>query len=229
MLPGRFNCKEEQLKMYTAVLFDLDGTLLNTIDDLADSCNEALRKLHLPCRTTSEVREFVGNGIARLMELAVPDGKNSPLYGQSVTLMKECYARNCLNKTKPYDGIMELLLQLRSKNIKTGVISNKPDAQVKELVEHYFSSVISSEYAAGDSPEAKRKPAPDTVLAVMKRLGVRREDTVYAGDSEVDIETAHNAGIPCISVSWGFRSKDFLLKHNAQHIASAPRDILKYV
>lgn len=215
--------------MNKAVIFDLDGTLLNTIDDLADSCNETLRQLHFPCRTADEVREFVGNGIARLMERAIPDGKNNPRFEESVLLMKECYARNCLNKTKPYNGIMELLTELQSQNIKTGVVSNKPDIQVKKLVEHFFSSVISRECAAGDSAETKRKPAPDSVLAVMRQLGVNRAETVYAGDSEVDIETACNAGIPCISVLWGFRSKDFLLSHNAKNIASVPRDILQYV
>ena len=215
--------------MTKAVIFDLDGTLLNTLDDLADSCNETLRQLNFPLRSIDEVRQFVGNGIAKLMELAIPDGKENPEYEKSVLLMKENYAKNWQNKTRPYDGILDLISTLHNMEIKTGIVSNKPDAQVKELAEYYFSSVIKRETAVGDIEGRNRKPAPDSVLEVMRILEVGRDETVYVGDSDVDIKTAKNTGIPCISVTWGFRDRNFLLNSGAQKLADKPKEILKYL
>ncbi len=215
--------------MTKAVIFDLDGTLLNTLDDLADSCNETLRQLNFPLCSIDEVRQFVGNGIAKLMELAIPNGKENPEYEKSVLLMKENYAKNWQNKTRPYDGILDLISTLHNMEIKTGIVSNKPDAQVKELAEYYFSSIIKRETAVGDIDGRNRKPAPDSVLEVMRILEVGRDVTVYVGDSDVDIKTAKNTGIPCISVTWGFRDRNFLLNSGAQKLADKPEEILKYL
>lgn len=215
--------------MTKAVIFDLDGTLLNTLDDLADSCNETLRQLNFPLRSIDEVRRFVGNGIAKLMELAIPNGKENPEYEKSVLLMKENYAKNWQNKTRPYDGILDLISTLHNMEIKTGIVSNKPDAQVKELAEYYFSSIIKLETAVGDIEGRNRKPAPDSVLEVMRILEVGRDETIYVGDSDVDIKTAQNTGIPCISVTWGFRDRNFLLNSGAQKLADKPEEILKYL
>lgn len=215
--------------MTKAVIFDLDGTLLNTLDDLADSCNETLRQLNFPLRSIDEVRQFVGNGIAKLMELAIPCGKENPEYEKSVLLMKENYAKNWQNKTRPYDGILDLISTLHNMEIKTGIVSNKPDAQVKELAEYYFSSIMKRETAVGDIEGRNRKPAPDSVLEVMRILEVCRDETVYVGDSDVDIKTAKNTGIPCISVTWGFRDRNFLLNSGAQKLADKPEEILKYL
>ncbi|WP_296013000.1 HAD-IA family hydrolase [uncultured Treponema sp.] len=215
--------------MTKAVIFDLDGTLLNTLDDLADSCNETLHQMNFPLRSIDEVRQFVGNGIAKLMELAIPDGKKNPEYEKSVLLMKENYAKNWQNKTRPYDGILDLISTLNEMKIKTGIVSNKPDAQVKELAEYYFSSSIKRETAVGDFEGRNRKPSPDSVLEVMRILEVNRDETIYVGDSDVDIKTAKNAGIPCISVTWGFRDKNFLLNSGAQKLADKPEEILKYL
>lgn len=215
--------------MTKAVIFDLDGTLLNTLDDLADSCNETLRQMNFPLRSIDEIRQFVGNGIAKLMELAIPDGKENPEYEKSVLLMKENYAKNWQNKTRPYDGILDLISTLHRMEIKTGIVSNKPDAQVKELAEYYFSSTIKRETAVGDIEGRNRKPAPDSVLEVMRILEVGKNETIYVGDSDVDIKTAKNVGIPCISVTWGFRDRNFLLNSGAQNLADKPEEILKYL
>lgn len=215
--------------MIKAVIFDLDGTLLNTLDDLADSCNETLRQMNFPLRSMEEVRQFVGNGIAKLMELAIPDGKKNPEYEKSVLLMKENYAKNWQNKTRPYDGILDLISTLNKMKIKTGIVSNKPDAQVKELAEYYFSSSIKRETAVGDIEGRNRKPSPDSVLEVMRILEVNKDETIYVGDSDVDIKTAKNAGIPCISVTWGFRDRNFLLNSGAQKLVDKPEQILKYL
>ncbi|MCR5762413.1 MAG: HAD hydrolase-like protein [Treponema sp.] len=210
-----------------AVIFDLDGTLLNTLDDLADSCNIMLKKFNFPQRTIDEVRQFVGNGLGVLVEKAIPDGKKNPLYEQALDCIRKTYATHSQVKTKPYDGIIKLIQDLNKNGIHTGIVSNKPDAQVKELAERYFASYISSNTAVGEqeSKGIRRKPAPDSILSVMSILKVQPEQAVYAGDSDVDIATARNAGIPCISVTWGFRSKEFLLKNGAQILADKPQDL----
>ncbi len=212
-----------------AVIFDLDGTLLDTLEDLAGSCNEALVRCGFPPRTIDEVRQFVGNGLGVLMEKAVPGGRQNPRYEEALQEMRGCYARNWHNKTKPYDGIPELMAALREQGIRAGIVSNKPDAQVKELAAMYFSGSIGCGAAVGEKERegVRRKPYPDSVLAVMGILGADRQHTVYVGDSDVDIATARNAGIPCISVCWGFRSRSFLLEHGAQTIVRQPQDVLR--
>ena len=214
-----------------ALIFDLDGTLLNTLDDLADSCNIMLKHFNFPQRTIDEVRQFVGNGFGVLVEKAIPDGRNNPLYNQALEYIRQTYASHSQVKTHPYNGIIELIQELNNEGIHTGIVSNKPDAQVKELAELYFSPYINSNTAIGEqeSKGIRRKPAPDSTLAVMNILNVSPKHTVYVGDSDVDIATAQNAGIPCISVTWGFRSKEFLIQNGAKILAEKPQDIISII
>lgn len=205
-----------------SVIFDLDGTLLDTLEDLADSVNFALNKYGYKERTLKEIRAFVGNGVVRLMELALPNGKNNPQFESVLSDFKAHYAKNCKNKTKPYNGINELLKALKEENIKMAVVSNKFDAAVKELCKEYFGEYIA--VAMGETAQVKKKPAPDTVFKAMEALN--DTDCVYVGDSEVDIETAKNASLPCISVTWGFRDKDYLKEVGGNIFADEPMEIL---
>ncbi len=215
--------------MLKAVIFDLDGTLLDTLDDLVDSCNKTLTELNMPQRSKQEIQGFVGNGLGVLMELAIPNGKENPFYKEALSLMRKNYAENSNNKTKPYSGIMNLLQKLNQNGIKTGIVSNKPDAQVKELTALYFNNFIEQNAATGENEACgiKRKPAPDSVFKVMENLGTTKEETVYVGDSEVDIETAKNAGLKCISVCWGFKTEAFLKGNGASVLVHTPEEILK--
>lgn len=215
--------------MKKIVIFDLDGTLLNTLDDLADSTNYALSKFGYPTRTIEEVRQFVGNGVAKLIERAIPDGKNNPNFEKCLNIFKENYAQNMYNKTAPYNGIIEMLSNLKSKGIKIAVVSNKFDLAVKELCKIYFDKYI--DFAAGENEALgiKKKPAPDTVISVLTEFNFAPEDAVYVGDSDVDIMTAKNSHMPCISVTWGFRDEKFLLKSGATILINAPSEIYNHL
>lgn len=215
--------------MKKAVIFDLDGTLLNTLDDLADSTNYALSKFGYPTRTIEEVRQFVGNGVAKLIERAIPEGKNNPNFEKCLSIFKENYAQNMYNKTAPYNGIIEMLSNLKSKGIKIAVVSNKFDLAVKELCKKYFEGFI--DFAAGENEAQgiKKKPAPDTVISVLNEFNFAPEDAVYVGDSDVDIMTAKNSKMPCISVTWGFRDKKFLLENGATILINAPSEIYNHL
>ena len=187
--------------MKKAVIFDLDGTLLNTLDDLADSTNYALSRFGYPTRTIEEVRQFVGNGVAKLIERAIPEGKNNPNFEKCLAIFKENYAQNMYNKTAPYNGIIEMLSNLKSKGIKIAVVSNKFDLAVKELCKKYFEGFI--DFAAGENEAQgiKKKPAPDTVISVLNEFNFASEDAVYVGDSDVDIMTAKNSKMPLDFIS----------------------------
>jgi phosphoglycolate phosphatase len=215
--------------MKKAVIFDLDGTLLNTLDDLADSTNYALSKFGYPTRTIEEVRQFVGNGVAKLIERAIPEGKNNPNFEKCLSIFKENYAQNMYNKTAPYNGIIEMLSNLKSKGIKIAVVSNKFDLAVKELCKKYFEGFI--DFAAGENEAQgiKKKPAPDTVISVLNEFNFASEDAVYVGDSDVDIMTAKNSKMPCISVTWGFRDEKFLLENGATILINAPSEIYNHL
>ena len=215
--------------MKKAVIFDLDGTLLNTLDDLADSTNYALSKFGYPTRTIDEVRQFVGNGVAKLIERAIPEGKNNPNFEKCLAIFKENYAQNMYNKTAPYNGILEMLSNLKSKGIKIAVVSNKFDLAVKELCKKYFEGFI--DFAAGENEAQgiKKKPAPDTVISVLNEFNFATEDAVYVGDSDVDIMTAKNSKMPCISVTWGFRDEKFLLENGATILINAPSEIYNHL
>lgn len=210
--------------MYNTYIFDLDGTLLSTLGDLAASCNYALRTNGMPERTIDEVRVFVGNGVKKLMERAVPNGEDNPAFEKTYSDFRKHYMEHNLDTTKPYDGVMDLLKELNSRGKKVAVVSNKFYAATKELCRHFFGNLV--QVAIGEREDIRKKPAPDTVIEAMRQLGVTTEGAVYIGDSDVDIETARNSGMPCISVLWGFRDRDFLLQHGATTLVDTPTDIL---
>ena len=211
----------------TTVIFDLDGTLLDTLQDLADAVNYALRKEGMPERTIDEVRQFVGNGVRLLMIRAVPGGESNPLFEETFAQFKEYYEEHCNDNTKPYEGMIELLETLKSKGYSVAIVSNKIDSAVKELSALYFKGIVP--VAIGEKEGVRRKPAPDTVREALKELGRTAEESVYVGDSDVDIETAKNAGMPCVSVLWGFRDREFLEEHGAKRYARTAEDVLKLV
>lgn len=212
---------------YKTIIFDLDGTLLNTLDDLAAATNYALAQHQLPQRTKEEVRWFVGNGIRKLIERAVP--AKTPLIIQEAVYatFNTYYKAHCNDATKAYDGVMELLNMLRSAGCKTAIVSNKADYGVQELAKQYFSGALDA--ACGERAGIAKKPAPDMLLAVMQKLGADKATTIYVGDSDTDIETARNAGVPCIGACWGFRGREFLEQHGATLLAETPSDIQKFL
>ena len=201
---------------YRRAIFDLDGTILNTLEDLAAAGNHALSVCGMPQRTVDEVRQFVGNGIRRYLSLAVPEGTTEEVLDRVHASFTEYYAVHCSDRTAPYPGIPALLQAVRRAGMRTAVVSNKPDYGVQTLCSQYFPGLFDA--AAGERDGVRRKPAPDAVNAVLESLQIPREEAVYIGDSDVDIETARNAGMPCISVCWGFRSVEFLQEHGASVI-----------
>ncbi len=207
------------------MIFDLDGTILDTLEDLFLSVNCALKKNRLPERSLDEVRQFVGNGIRKLIERAVPSGSSEELIQQVHQDFTEYYAVHCADHTRPYDGIPETVQKIREQGIKTAVVSNKADYAVQTLCADYFPGMFDA--VAGEREGIRRKPAPDAVFAVLELLNMTPAQAVYIGDSDVDIQTAANAGMPCISVEWGFRSREFLLAHGAQKLISRPEELLQ--
>lgn len=212
---------------YKTFIFDLDGTLLNTLDDLAGSVNYAMQQCGFPKRTLDEIRRFVGNGVKKLVERALPEGTDEAEFNKVLSEFKEHYSQNSRNKTAPYEGIMELLHTLKDCGCNLAIVSNKVDFAVKDLRDEFFSDVI--DVAIGDSDATRTKPEPDMVYKAIDELGADRDSCVYIGDSDVDIITAKNSGMDCISVSWGFRSRSELEISGAQMIADKPEDILKFV
>lgn len=210
-----------------AVIFDLDGTLLNTLYDLTDSVNWALEKYGLPTRSIEEVRTFVGNGLRNLMQRAVPNGEENPVFEDLFEFFREYYKSHCNIKTVPYEGIMELMKELKGRGIQMAIVSNKIDAGVKELNAIHFAEYV--DVALGEREGIGRKPAPDSVNEAIRLLGVDKENTVYVGDSDVDIQTAKNAEIRCVSVSWGFRDEAFLMEHGAGIMIDRPLELLEYL
>jgi phosphoglycolate phosphatase len=209
---------------YDTYIFDLDGTLLNTLNDLAASCNYALRSYGFPEHSVDDVRRFVGNGVRLLMCRAIPDGDNNPKFEDCYACFREHYLHHNLDTTAPYPGIMDMIKALNANGKHIAVVSNKFYEATRALVRHFFGEEIS--VAIGERPDIHKKPAPDTVNEALRQLGVGREGAVYIGDSDVDIDTARNSGMPCISVLWGFRDKEFLLEHGATTMVSAPAEIL---
>lgn len=208
-----------------AVIFDLDGTLLNTLDDLAGSTNAALEMNGMPTHTTNEVRCFVGNGIRKLIARAVPQGEENPLFEKTLADFTAHYAKHSNDTTCPYDGVMEMLDALEAQGVKMAIVSNKIDFAVKELSRVYFGKRM--QVAVGDDPSRRRKPAPDSVLEAMRLMGVSQEETVYVGDSDVDVMTAHNAGLVCCAVSWGFRSAQSLHDAGAEYVCANPQELME--
>lgn len=205
------------------VIFDLDGTLLNTLTDLTNSVNYAMEQYHFPTHSEDAVRRMVGNGIYVLFEQAIPDGRNFPEYDACVKTFQEHYEAHKKDFTRPFPGILELLKHLSQDGYKLAIVSNKFDQAVKGLCKDFFTPYITT--AIGESQSIARKPAPDTVFEAMKELGSTPDTCIYVGDSDVDIATAKNSGIPCISVTWGFRDQDFLIQHGGTHFAHHADDI----
>ena len=212
------------MNTYKTYIFDLDGTLLDTLNDLHASCNYALHTHGMPERSLEEVRQFVGNGVKKLMERAIPDGLENPLFEDTLQTFRQHYLLHNLDTTLPYPGIMEMLQQLKAQGKRIAVVSNKFYAATQDLCKHFFGDTI--QVAIGEREDIKKKPAPDTVLEALRQLQVTRQDAVYVGDSEVDVETARNSGIPCISVLWGFRDRTFLLEHGATTLIEHPQELL---
>lgn len=208
---------------YKLAIFDLDGTILDTLADLTDSTNYALRENGFAEHTIEEVRFFVGNGIRKLMERAVPKGTDAAVIDRVHKTFTAHYKAHCADKTKPYPGITKLLCALRDAGIKTAVVSNKADYGVQTLCQDYFFGLF--DFAVGEREGIRRKPCPDSVNEVLEKLGIVREDAVYIGDSDVDVETAKNAGLPCISVTWGFRDRKFLIEHGAVKFVDRPEEL----
>lgn len=216
------------MKKYRCAIFDMDGTILNTLDDLADSTNATLAALGYPIRTRDEVRRFVGNGTKLLIKRALPEGTDDDTVEAVHQQFNAYYGAHCEIKTKPYPGIEAMLKVLGDNGIKTAVVSNKPDFAVKKLAEQYFPGQFDIAVGENEAAGIRKKPAPDSVNAVIDALGVPREDCVYIGDSDVDYQTAENAGLAHILVTWGFRDKDFLIAHGGKRFVDAPANLLDY-
>ena len=216
------------MKQYQTMIFDLDGTLLDTLEDLADAVNAALRMHGYPERSIDEVRAFVGNGVRRLMRLAHPGGEAAADFEEVLTDFKVYYADHSRDKTKPYAGILELLETLKGRGVKMAIVSNKFDAAVKELNRFYFDDLIPVAIGENEAAGIRKKPAPDSVFSAMALLGAEPETTLYVGDSEVDHETSRQAGLDLILVSWGFRPRSSLEKYASMALIDSPEEILKF-
>ncbi|MGN1118230.1 MAG: HAD family hydrolase [Acutalibacteraceae bacterium] len=210
--------------MIDTIIFDLDGTLLNTLDDLMDSVNFALSAYSLKERSREEIRRFVGNGVTMLIKRSVPEGTSEEMTKRVFSVFREHYLKNMENKTAPYEGIMPLLEEAKRQGIKTGVVSNKLDEAVKGLCEKTFGGLIG--FAQGAQGEDDRKPNPINVFKCVEALGSKTENCVYVGDSEVDFQTAQNAQMKCINVLWGFRKKEEMLPFGADTFINKPSELL---
>ncbi len=209
--------------MYKLIVFDMDGTILDTLEDLKNSLNFALTANDMPERTLDEVRRFVGNGIGKLIERGVADGATTEQISGVQAAFFPHYTLHCNDNTRPYDGIPEVIGSLRNAGYLTAVVSNKADFAVQDLCEIWFDGLF--DVAVGEREGLQRKPAPDSVFEVCRLLNVSVEDAVYIGDSEVDYQTAQNAGMDVISVDWGFRDSDFLRSIGAKKIVSSPKEL----
>lgn len=211
------------MRRFDTVIFDMDGTLLDTLKDLADAVNYALEKMDYPVRTIEEIRTFVGNGVYKLMERAVPENTPPEQVEKSLGIFKAYYREHSKDATRPYPGILPLLESLKRDGVKTGVLSNKYDAAVKELCAEYFPGLI--DVPRGEKPGTAKKPAPDGLFAVMRELGAEPAGTLYVGDSEVDARTGKNAGLTFVGVTWGFRSRQVLEENHADFIIDRPEEL----
>lgn len=210
---------------YQTILFDMDGTVLDTLYDLWSSTNVVLREMGYPERTMDEIRSYVGNGARNQLRRALPEGSGEETVDEALARYQPYYAAHCREHTKPYDGVLEMLRSLGASGRKLAVVSNKPDKAVKLLSEEHFGTLIP--VAIGETPQRRRKPAPDTVESALEALGATKDGTVYVGDSEVDVETAKNAGLPLIAVSWGFRGRAALERAGAETIVDTPEELTR--
>ena len=208
---------------YTTILFDMDGTLMNTLEDMADSVNAILRQLGHAERSLDEVCAFVGNGAEMLVRRAMPDGSSEAEIAQALGLYQPYYAAHCQEKTRAYDGILPLLEELHRAGKRIAVVSNKPEGALRTLCDEYFAGLV--EVVSGDMPGRRRKPWPDMVDAALEKMSADRNDAVYVGDSEVDVQTGKNAGLPVIGVSWGFRGREKLIASGAETIVDSIEEL----
>ena len=215
------------MNKYKALIFDLDGTLTDSLQDLWLSTNHALQTMGWPTHTLDEVRQFVGNGVHLLIERAVPQGTSMQAIENCFQEFRSHYVKHCMDHTIPYPGIEDMLAKLDAEGYLMAIVSNKLQAGVSIMHKQHFMPHV--KVAIGEHPGVHRKPAPDMVIEAMHLLGVKAEETVYIGDSDVDIDTAKASGLPCISVLWGFRDKDFLLQHGASIFAEKPSDIIRII
>ena len=212
---------------YELAIFDMDGTILDTLEDLTDAMNYCLEKYKMPLKSLDQIRSYVGNGIHKLIERAVPKETISTTVEEIYALFSEYYREHCAIKTRPYDGICQVIAALKNQGIKTAVVSNKADFAVKSLCDDYFCGLF--DYSVGDKPGMRRKPYPDGVIQVMNYFNVALNKAVYIGDSDVDFHTAQNAGIDVIMVGWGFRDEDFLYSIGAKKVIHEPAEILHII
>lgn len=212
---------------YKAIIFDLDGTLLDTLEDLADSANHVLKEAGYPTRTIQEVRTFVGNGIRKLIERSVPENTPTENIDAVHKNFIAYYGEHCMEKTKPYDGIMELLPALQKAGCKIAVVSNKADYAVQILCDKYFKNTFDA--ALGEQTGIPKKPAPDMVYKVLNTLNLSPSEAVYVGDSDVDILTARNSNMDEIIVDWGFRDRTYLEEQGAKVLVSTPAELFNLI
>ncbi len=214
-------------RIYDTVIFDLDGTLMDTLEDLANAVNEILKRHGYPVKTMTEVRRIVGNGIRQTLTLCLPEGTEQQEVERLLPEFAAYYQAHCQIKTKPYDGIMDTLRELCERGYKMAIVSNKRDEAVKTLNEEYFQAYVKVAIGENEDMGIKKKPAPDTVFQALRELGSVRERAVYVGDSEVDRMTAENAGLPCVSVDWGFRDREELERLKPAYLISRPEELLE--
>ena len=212
---------------FDTVLFDLDGTLLNTLDDLWASGCAMMEHLGLPPLTREQVRQYVGNGMANYVRLALPGGEGNPRFDEALTFIRAYYDAHCMGVTAPYPGVLELMAELKRRGVATGVVSNKPHSAVVPLVEHFFPGLASC--AMGQQEGMRRKPAADMVNAALTQLGADKASALYVGDSEVDVKTAQNSGLPCLCVSWGFRDRAQQEEAGAIYFADTAEEVLEFI
>lgn len=215
--------------MIKNIIFDLDGTLLNTLDDLTDSTNYMLKQFNYPIKTKEQIKSYIGNGVNELIKKAVPNNTDNIHLNNCIKIFKENYAQNMYNKTAPYKDIKELLISLKAKNYNIAVASNKFDMAVQDLCKRYFNKLI--DYCAGENEShgIKKKPSPDIIHKIMNYFNGTNNDTIFVGDSEVDIQTAKNSQIKCINVSWGYKDKDFLIASGANIIIDNPLELINTI
>lgn len=212
---------------YKACIFDLDGTLTDTLEDLKNAANFAMRSMGFPERTKDEVRRFVGNGAVKLIERCVPEGTDKETQAKALAVYNGHYSVHLNDNTKPYDGIPELLLKLKEMNIRTAVVSNKDDGPVREIVRGFFGETI--DFSVGRKDGVPPKPSPEGVLKALAALECRADEAIYIGDSDIDVLTARNAGLKCIGVTWGFRDRELLIESGADFIADSADEILRII
>ncbi len=214
------------MKKYDTVIFDMDGTLLNTLEDLTDSINYTLEKYSYPTKTVAQVCSYVGNGIKLLVERAIPEGAQDPRFDEIFECFRAHYEIHCEDKTAPYFGVGDLISKLKRDGYKLAIVSNKFDAGIKALVKKFFPDI---EVAIGEREGVRKKPAPDMVKIALDQLGSREETSVYVGDSDVDFLTAKNSDLDCISVLWGFRDREFLTECGATVFAETPDEVYSII